>query len=74
MKLATLRRAGASDNTFAALITEKHFTELEGFADVGAFLAADPEARTAALGNAAALIGAAGLFLAPTDSKEPSCS
>ncbi|MBV1777955.1 fumarylacetoacetate hydrolase family protein [Paeniglutamicibacter sp. ABSL32-1] len=53
MKLATLRRAGASDNTFAALITEKHFTELEGFADVGAFLAADPEARTAALGNAA---------------------
>jgi acylpyruvate hydrolase len=53
MKLATLRRAGAPESTFAALITEKNFSELEGFADVGAFLAADPEARTAALGVAA---------------------
>lgn len=53
MKLATLRRAGAPESTFAALITEKHFAELDGFADVGAFLAADAETRTSALGAAA---------------------
>lgn len=53
MKLATLRRVGAPEKTFAALITEKHFTELEGFADVGAFLAADAQARITALGAAA---------------------
>jgi acylpyruvate hydrolase len=53
MKLATLRRAGAPESTFAALITEKHFNELKGFADVGAFLAANDDVRTAALGAAA---------------------
>lgn len=53
MKLATLRRSGASAETFAAVITEESFAELEGFADVGSFLAADAQARTAALGAAA---------------------
>jgi acylpyruvate hydrolase len=53
MKLATLRRTGAPESTFAALITEKHFTELKGFADVGAFLAANDDSRTDALGEAA---------------------
>ncbi|KAA0976049.1 fumarylacetoacetate hydrolase family protein [Paeniglutamicibacter gangotriensis] len=53
MKLATLRRRSASADTFAAVITEESFAELEGFADVGAFLAADVQSRTAALGAAA---------------------
>lgn len=53
MKLATLRRSSAPENTFAALITEAQFVELDGFADVGAFLAADAQTRTAALGAAA---------------------
>ncbi|MDO5744684.1 MAG: fumarylacetoacetate hydrolase family protein [Micrococcaceae bacterium] len=53
MKLATLRHAAAPEKTFAALITEDHFVGLDGFPDVGAFLAADPQVRTQALGAAA---------------------
>ena len=49
MKLATLRRAGATETTFAALIEGDSAFELTGFADVGAFLAATDEARLDAL-------------------------
>ena len=49
MKLATLRRAGATETTFAALIEGDAAFELAGFADVGAFLAASDEARMDAL-------------------------
>ncbi|MFF5792162.1 fumarylacetoacetate hydrolase family protein [Paeniglutamicibacter sp. NPDC012692] len=49
MKLATLRRAGATDQTFAALIEGDTAFELAGFADVGAFLAASDGARMDAL-------------------------
>ena len=49
MKLATLRRAGATETTFAALIEGDTAFELAGFADVGAFLAASDEARMDAL-------------------------
>ena len=45
MKLATLRRAGAPETTFAALIEGDAAFELAGFTDVGAFLAASDEAR-----------------------------
>lgn len=40
MRFATLRRAGAPESTFAALIVDEAAHELFGFADVGAFLAA----------------------------------
>ena len=49
MKLATLRRDGAPETTFAALIEADVAFELTGFADVGAFLAATDEARMDAL-------------------------
>ena len=52
MKLATLRRPGAPDQTFAAVVHGDAAIELTGFADVGAFLAATPEAREAALKEA----------------------
>ena len=52
MKLATLRRPGAPDQTFAAVVHGDAAIELAGFADVGAFLAASPEAREAALKEA----------------------
>lgn len=55
MKLATLRRAGATDQTFAALIEGDAAFELAGFTDVGAFLAASDEARMDALDAAVAL-------------------
>jgi acylpyruvate hydrolase len=52
MKLATLRRPGAPNQTFAAVVHGDAAIELDGFADVGAFLAASPEAREAALKDA----------------------
>lgn len=55
MKLATLRRTGAPDQTFAALIEGEEATELTGFADVGAFLAATEEVRMDALDAAVAM-------------------
>ncbi len=57
MKLATLRRNGTPENTVAVLIIEDTFTELEGFADVGAFLDAEHTEQTAALDSAATRTG-----------------
>ena len=55
MKLATLRRAGATETTFAALIEGDAAFELAGFTDVGAFLAATDESRMDALDAAVAI-------------------
>ncbi|MGB9034964.1 MAG: fumarylacetoacetate hydrolase family protein [Paeniglutamicibacter sp.] len=52
MKLATLRRPGATDQTFAALIEGDAAFELSGFDDVGAFLGAPEEARLDSLDSA----------------------
>ncbi|WP_372697722.1 fumarylacetoacetate hydrolase family protein [Arthrobacter sp. JSM 101049] len=49
MKLATIRRPGAAQQTFAALVQGETAHELAGFADVGAFLAAGHATRAAAL-------------------------
>ncbi len=45
MKLATLRRPAATDQTFAALLEGDNAFELTGFDDVGSFLGAPEEAR-----------------------------
>ena len=55
MKLATLRRAGATEMTFAALVEGDSAFELAGFADVGAFLAASEAERIDALDAAVSL-------------------
>ncbi|MGL3805407.1 fumarylacetoacetate hydrolase family protein [Paeniglutamicibacter sp. R2-26] len=55
MKLATLRRAGATEMTFAALVEGDSAFELAGFADVGAFLAASEADRMDALDAAVSL-------------------
>lgn len=52
MKLATLRRPGATDQTFAALIQGDAAYELTGFDDVGAFLGAPEAARLDSLDSA----------------------
>lgn len=49
MKLATIRRPGATQQTFAAVIQGGAAHELVGYADVGAFLGADDTARKTAL-------------------------
>ena len=55
MKLATLRRAGATEMTFAALVEGDSAFELAGFADVGAFLTASEAERMDALDAAVSL-------------------
>ncbi|WP_417234776.1 fumarylacetoacetate hydrolase family protein [Arthrobacter sp.] len=57
MKLATLRRPGAAQQTFAAVVLGDTAHELTGFGDVGAFLAADEAARQQALDAAARTAG-----------------
>lgn len=52
MKLATLRRPNAPDQTFAALIEGDTAYELSGFDDLGAFLGAPEEARMDSLDSA----------------------
>lgn len=49
MKLATIRRPGAAQQTFAAVVLGDTAHELSGFGDVGAFLGADVAARQSAL-------------------------
>jgi acylpyruvate hydrolase len=58
MKLATLRRPGAPGQTFAALVEGDAALELDGFSDVGAFLAAPAAERRAALEEAGVVDGA----------------
>lgn len=52
MKLATLRRPGAAQQTFAAVVLGDAAHELPGFTDIGAFLAADDATRSAAVAAA----------------------
>ncbi|GER22729.1 5-oxopent-3-ene-1,2,5-tricarboxylate decarboxylase [Zafaria cholistanensis] len=70
MKLATLRRPGAPDQTFAAVVRGDAAFELAGFPDVGAFLAAPAGAREAALqdagnGSSDSALPLAGVSFAP---------
>ncbi|GAA1367240.1 fumarylacetoacetate hydrolase family protein [Arthrobacter rhombi] len=57
MKLATIRRPGAAQQTFAAVVLGDTAHELSGFGDVGAFLGADAAARQGALDAASGTTG-----------------
>lgn len=57
MKLATIRRPGAAQQTFAAVVLGDTAHELSGFGDVGAFLGADAAARQSALDAAQGTTG-----------------
>ena len=66
MKLATIRRPGAAQQTFAAVVLGDTAHELSGFCDVGAFLGADVAARQSAL-DAATASGTTGVPVADAE-------
>lgn len=66
MKLATIRRPGAAQQTFAAVVLGDTAHELSGFGDVGAFLGADAAARQSAL-DAATASGTTGVPVADAE-------